>query len=229
MRHAHILMVEDEQKVSSFNREYLEGQGYEVSVAETLAKARFLLEEHMPDLILLDVMLPDGLGFDFCTELRQKTNAPIIFLTSRNENESVVKGLMQGGDDYIAKPYDLTVLGARVAAQLRCKGIEFAGRIELPPMSIDILGGVVQLEDRQISLPPKELQLLCCLALSAGRRVSGEELYHRAWGMEDGDWKSIIPVNISRLRKRLGLDDDSVFEISGSKQMEYVLRKVRFT
>ncbi len=229
MRQAHILMVEDERKVSSFNREYLEGQGYEVSVAETLYDARLLLEECTPDLILLDVMLPDGLGFDFCAELRQKTSAPIIFLTSRNENESVVKGLIQGGDDYIVKPYDLNILGVRIAAQLRRKGIEFAGHIELPPMSIDVLSSIVTLEGRQISLPPKELQLLCCLALSAGRRISGEELYRRTWGTDSGDWKGVVSVNISRLRKHLGLDDGSVFEISGSKQMEYVLRKIRFT
>ncbi|PYG87365.1 two-component system alkaline phosphatase synthesis response regulator PhoP [Ruminiclostridium sufflavum DSM 19573] len=229
MRKPHILMVEDEQKVSSINREYLEGQGYEISLAETLSKARFLLEEYTPDLILLDVMLPDGQGFDFCAELRQKTKAPIIFLTSRNGNDNIIRGLMQGGDDYIAKPYDLAVLGARVAAHLRRKGIEFAGCIELPPLSIDILSGTVTLECRQISLPPKELQLLCCLALSAGRRVSGEELYRRTWGSAEGDWRNIIPVNISRLRKHLGLDDASAFEISGTKQMEYVLRKVRFT
>ena len=136
---------------------------------------------------------------------------------------------MQGGDDYIAKPYDLRILGARIAAQLRRKGIEFAGRIELPPMSIDVLSGIVTLEGRQVSLPPKELQLLCCLALSAGQRISGEELYRRTWGTEQGDWKSIVPVNISRLRKRIGLDDASVFEISNTKQMEYVLRKIRFT
>lgn len=229
MKQAHILIVEDEQKVSSFNQEYLEGQGYAVSVAETICHARLLLEERPVDLFLLDVMLPDGLGFDFCTELRQKTNAPIIFLTSRDENESIVKGLMQGGDDYISKPYDLTILGARIAAQLRRKGLEFAGRIELPPLSIDVLSGIVILENKQISLPPKELQLLCCLALSAGRRVSGEELYRRTWGAEDNDWKGIVSVNISRLRKHLGLDDGSVFEITGSKQMEYVLRKVLFT
>lgn len=229
MRKPHILTVEDEQKVSSFNKEYLEGQGYEVSVAETLSNARFLLEEYTPDLILLDVMLPDGLGFDFCAELRQKTSAPIIFLTSRDENESIVKGFMQGGDDYIAKPYDLTILGARVAAQLRRKGIEFAGKLELPPMSIDVLSGIVTLNEKQILLPPKEMQLLCCLALSAGQRVSGEELYRRTWGTEQGDWKNIVSVNISRLRKHLELDHGSVFEISSTKQMEYVLRKVRFT
>ena len=75
MRKPHILMVEDEQNICDFNSEYLEGQGYEVSVAATLYQARFLLEEHTPDLILLDVMLPDGRGWDFCAELRQKTNA----------------------------------------------------------------------------------------------------------------------------------------------------------
>lgn len=137
MRQAHILMVEDEQRVSSFNREYLEGQGYGVNVAETLSHARLLLEEYTPNLVLLAVMLPDGLGFDFCAELRQKANVPIIFLTSRDENESVVKGLMHGGDDYIAKPYNLTILGAQIAAQIGRKGLEFAGRIELPPLSIE--------------------------------------------------------------------------------------------
>lgn len=229
MRKPHILMVEDEQNICDFNREYLEGQGYEVSVAATLYQARFLLEEHTPDLILLDVMLPDGRGWDFCTELRQKTNAPVIFLTSRNENESVIKGLMQGGDDYIHKPYDLAVLGARVAVQLRRAGIGFAGRIDLPPLSIDILSGTVDLEGSNISLPPKELQLLCCLALAAGRRVSGAELYRRTWGVEAGDWEHIVSVNISRLRKHLGLNEGSAFEISCTQKKDYILRKTRFT
>lgn len=228
MKKPHILMVEDEQMVAGFNREYLEEQGYEVSAAQTLSKARFLLEEYSPDLILLDVMMPDGFGFDFCTELRQKTNAPIIFLTSKNENESILQGLKSGGDDYITKPYDLAILGARIKTQLRRRGIEFSGKIELPPLFIDVLSGMVTLEGKQISLPPKEMQILCCLALSAGRRVSGKELYARTWGTENGDWQSLIPVNISRLRKRLGLDDKSIFEISGTRQLDYVLRKVRF-
>nr|WP_312634495.1 response regulator transcription factor [Oscillibacter sp.] len=210
MRQAHILMVEDEQKVGSFNQKYLDGQGYGVTAAETLSQARLLLEEHTPNLVLLEVMLPDRLGFDFCAELPRKTNAHIIFLTSGDENESVVKGLMQGGNDYIAKPYDLTVLSARIATQLRRKELECAGRIEFPPLSIDVLSGIVTLESHQIFLPPKELQLLCCLALSAGRRVCGEELYRRTWGAGESDWKSLVSVNISRLRKHLGLDDGSV-------------------
>ena len=81
MRKAKLLLVEDEADVLEINREYFEGKGYETACASTLSKARFYLEEHAPDLILLDVMLPDGSGFDFCAELRKQTNAPIIFLT----------------------------------------------------------------------------------------------------------------------------------------------------
>ena len=119
MSKAKILMIEDEAEVLSFNKEYLASQGYDVVGVQTLALARFHLEEQSPDLILLDVMMPDGMGWDFCTEIREKTNAPVIFLSCRDENESIVKGLLRGGDDYITKPYDLNVLGARVAAQLR--------------------------------------------------------------------------------------------------------------
>ncbi len=85
MKNAKLLLVEDEADVLEINREYFEGKGYEAVCASTLAMARFQLEEYAPDLILLDVMMPDGSGFDFCAELRQKTNAPIIFLTCRDE------------------------------------------------------------------------------------------------------------------------------------------------
>ena len=181
MKQATLLMVEDEVDVLAINKEYFEGKGYEVVGAATLAQARFQLEEHNPDLILLDVMMPDGSGFAFCAELRQKTNAPIIFLTCRDENESVVKGLLQGGDDYVTKPYDLAVLAARVGAQLRRTGDMTAGRIELPPLSIDFLMGEASLDGVRIPLTQKELQLLGCFAMFAGRRLSYDEIYRRAW------------------------------------------------
>ena len=136
-----LLLIEDEADILEINREYFVGKGYHAVCAPTLAQARFQLEDYAPDLILLDVMMPDGSGFDFCAELRQKTNAPIIFLTCRDENESVVKGLLQGGDDYVTKPYDLNILSARVAAQLRRAGIMTAGKIELAPLTVDFLAG----------------------------------------------------------------------------------------
>ncbi len=221
-------MIEDETEVLSFNKEYLESQGYEVTGVQTLALARFHLEEQLPDLILLDVMMPDGMGWDFCAELRRKTNAPVIFLTCRDENESVVKGLLQGGDDYITKPYDLNVLGARVAAQLRRAGIMEAGRIELAPLAIDLLSGEAVLSGEHIALTQKEIQLLACFVLFAGRRLSCEEIYRRAWGASMPDASKTIAVHVANLRKKLKLNDASWFELKNTGKEEYIFSKVRY-
>ena len=96
------------------NKTFLENEGYSVHCADSVQTAAFMLEECIPDLVLLDVMLPDGDGMDFCKILRQKTQAPVIFLTARDENDSVIMGFRSGGDDYINKPYDLNVLKARI-------------------------------------------------------------------------------------------------------------------
>jgi DNA-binding response OmpR family regulator len=228
MSKARILMIEDEAEVLSFNKEYLQGQGYEVVGVQTLELARFHLEEQLPDLILLDVMMPDGMGWDFCAEIRKKTNAPVIFLTCRDENESVVKGLLQGGDDYITKPYDLNVLGARIAAQLRRAGIMEAGKIELLPLVIDLLAGEVTLDGERISLTQKELQLLACFALYAGRRLSCREIYRRAWGGTVPGASNTIAVHVANLRKKLRLYDGSSFELKNTGKEEYIFSKVRY-
>lgn len=228
MKKAKILMVEDEADVLEINREYFECRSYEVICSSTLANARFQLEEHSPDLILLDVMMPDGSGFDFCTELRKKTNAPIIFLTCRDENESVVKGLLQGGDDYVTKPYDLHVLNARVAAQLRRAGIMTAGRIELFPLSLDLLSGEVVLDGCSVSLTQKELQLLSCFVLFAGRRLSCDEIYRRSWGTASPGAARTIAVHVANLRRKLRLDDGGWFELSNTGKEEYLFSKIRY-
>ena len=228
MKKVKLLMVEDEADVLHINQEYFEGKGYEVVCATTLGQAGFLLEEHSPDLILLDVMMPDGSGFDFCDKLRQKTNAPIIFLTCRDENESVIKGLLQGGDDYVTKPYDFNVLNARVAAQLRRAGVMTAGRIELYPLIIDFLSGEATLDGEHISLTQKELQLLGCFALFAGRRLSYDEIYSRAWGGSSPSAARTIAVHVANLRKKLKADENGWFELVNSGKEEYIFSKVRY-
>lgn len=228
MKKATILMVEDESDVLANNKEYFESKGYEVIGADTIAQARFQMEEHTPDLILLDVMMPDGSGFEFCFELRQKTNAPIIFLTCRDENESVVKGLLQGGDDYVTKPYDLNVLSARVAAQLRRTGVKTAGKIELFPLSIDFLLGEAILDNESIPLTQKELQLLGCFVLFAGRRLSCNEIYNLAWGGSSPSASHIVAVHVANLRKKLRADGSGWFELSNSGKGEYIFSKVRY-
>lgn len=228
MKKAKILMIEDEIDVLSINEEYLHGKGYDTVRATTLEQARFQLEEHAPDLILLDVMLPDGMGWDFCVELRERTNAPIIYLTCRDENESVVKGLLRGGDDYVTKPYDLNVLGARVAAQLRRAGIITERKIELPPLVIDLLSGEVTLFGEQISLTKKEFQLLTCFAQFPGQRLTREEIYQRAWGEAAPDSSRTITVHITNLRKKLKMDDCGWFEIKSTKKEGYMFSRVRY-
>ncbi|QRN85297.1 response regulator transcription factor [Clostridia bacterium] len=228
MKKARLLLIEDETEVLEINKEYFEGKGYEIICAPTLSKARFFLEEHAPDLILLDVMMPDGSGFDFCRELRQKTKIPIIFLTCRNENENVVKGLLQGGDDYVTKPYDLNVLSARVAAQLRRNGFMSAGIIELPPLTIDFLAGEAVLDGKSIPLTMKELQLLGYFALFAGQRLSVDEIYRRAWGTPSPGAVGTVKTHVANLRRKLKLDDGGWFELSSAGKNEYIFSKVQY-
>lgn len=228
MKQIRLLLIEDEADILEINREYFEGKGYRALCASTLAQARFQLEEHAPDLILLDVMMPDGSGFDFCTELRQKTNAPIIFLTCRDENESVVKGLLQGGDDYVTKPYDLDILSARVTAQLRRRGNTTAGILEVPPLTVDFLAGEAVLDGVHIPLTLKELQLLGCFVLYAGQRLTLDEIYRRAWGEPSPGASDTVKAHVSNLRRKMKFDDGSWFELISPRKNEYMFSKVRY-
>lgn len=226
MRRAKILMVEDEDGVAAVNREYLEEQGYETARAASLAEARGLLPTFLPDVILLDVMLPDGMGWDLVPHIRENTNAPVVYLTSRDENESVVRGLLSGGDDYIVKPYDLNVLGARVKAQLRRAGFAMAGVIHLPPLSVDMLSGTARLGGESIHMSQTEIQLLGCFAMCAGRCMSVEELYRRVWGEPVGSYERTVSVYVSRLRQKLRLEENGLFEIRATADREYIFSKL---
>ncbi len=227
---AHILLVEDDSDIMRINQSFLEKEGYDVHCADSVQQAAFLLEECVPDLVLLDVMLPDGDGMDFCTILRQKTQAPVIFLTARDENDDVIKGFRSGGDDYITKPYDLNVLKARIEAQLRRNAKPEAQhpRIELPDLTIDLFSGTAELDGNQSSLPQRELQILYLLASRIGARISYHEIYETIYGCDVEDSKNTIRVNISRLKKHLAMDDMSTYEITATADGEYVLRRVIF-
>ena len=227
---SHILLVEDDSDIMRINRSFLENEGYTVHCADSVQTAAFKLEECVPDLVLLDVMLPDGDGMDFCKMLRQKTNAPVIFLTARDENDDVIMGFRSGGDDYITKPYDLNVLKARIEAQLRRSTNQQAQhpKIELPYLTIDLFSGIVTLDGNECSLPQRELQILYLLASHIGSRISYHDIYKNIYGCDVEDSKNTIRVNISRLKKHLALDDMSTYEIASNSEGEYVLRRVIF-
>ena len=226
----HILLVDDDSDIMRINRTFLENEGYTVHCADSVQTAGFKLEECIPDLVLLDVMLPDGNGLDFCKILRTKTQAPVIFLTARDESESVIKGFRSGGDDYITKPYDLNVLKARIEAQLRRNAAQTSQnpRIELPCLTIDLFSGTATLDDKEYSLPQRELQILYMLAAHIGSRISYHEIYRTIYGCDVDDSRNTIRVNISRLKKHLDMDDFSTYEIASTSEGEYVLRRIMF-
>jgi DNA-binding response OmpR family regulator len=152
-------------------------------------------------------MLPDGSGFDFCREIRAFTAAPVIYLTGRDENGDIVRGLNIGGDDYLTKPYDLNVLGAHVSAQLRRAGVFSGGRIEVPPLVVDLMAGTASIRGAAVALSKKELQLLACLAAHLGRRVGSGELYEAVWGAPSNDAVHTVAEHIYRLKKKLKIED----------------------
>lgn len=229
MRKAQILLVEDDEDVLFLNKKHLMLQGYEVMTAATLKEARTLIWEHPPDLIVLDVLMPDGSGYDFCTEIREFSSVPVLYLTCMDKDENIVCGLTRGADDYITKPYSLEVLFARIMAQLRRYGFVNAGRIEMPPLTLDLLSGRVTLFDEEISLSQKELHLLACLASNMGRMFTAAELYETIWcAKANGANLSTVYVHISNLKKKLRLNDNSPFELRSAKTGAYALFKVRY-
>lgn len=223
-----ILLVEDEPDLREAVERHLSSQGFTVVTADSLAAARAAAWEYQPDLLLLDVLLPDGSGYELCAQLRATTSAPIIYLTALGHDRAVVQGLEAGGDDYIAKPFSLDVLTARVNAHLRRTGSSRWARIDLPPLHLDFVSGRVTLEGRTIKLSRIELQLLGYFAANVGVGATQEELLKAVWGDESGLPTNTVRQHVSMLRRKLGLDAASPFELVHTPDKRYVFQQVRF-
>ena len=196
-----VLIVEDDKRLSHVNCHALKSEGYEVKAAYTLAGARFLLESISPDVILLDVKLPDGSGFDLCREIRENTNAYIIFLTSVTGSSGELEGLTSGGDDYLRKPYGIELLCERVKKGLR--HAKPAQQIQKGSLMIDMVSGQVFLNGNDLPLSPKEFKLLSLFAQSEGEIIDMEYLYEKAWGQPLVGSTGALTTMIYRLRKKI--------------------------
>jgi len=205
MNDANILLVEDNLEVLNMNLEALEANGYKVSAAQTVRQAKEALAENVPDLIMLDIMLPDGSGIDLCRKIRGATAAPILFLTSLNENEQVVQGLRAGGDDYITKPYSIEELCARVEAQLRRIRLmrQAFHKTEIGSLRLDMKSGRAYLNGADLLLKPKEFLMFALLIRAEGKYLTTEELYTEVWGMKLNENSLTVRVHISNLRRIL--------------------------
>lgn len=202
-----ILIIEDDRTMNEGIAMTLEGTETKIFSAENLKEGKAILEKEEVDLLLLDVNLPDGNGFEFCRELRKTSELPVIFLTANDMELDIVRGLELGGDDYITKPFSLMVLRARVRTVLRRrKGETRSSEIYCSGgLQMDFQKMEVSRAGAPVRLSRTEYNLLRILVANRGRTLSKELLMDRIWGTEYVE-DHVLPVTIKRLRDKLQTD-----------------------
>ncbi|MEI2774489.1 MAG: response regulator transcription factor [Tetrasphaera sp.] len=204
-----VLLVDDEDELARSTTEYLGYFGITAAHVATAASAAAFLERHDVDLVLLDVNLPDGSGFDLCRRLRAESDLPILFVSARGSDDDQILGLTLGGDDYIRKPYSLSVLLAKVRRVL--ERASAAPRREADyddgHLRIDAANDRVYVDGAEVSLPALEHRLLRYLVEHRGRVLTKAELFRDVWEEAiTGD--GTLTVHVSRLRTRIEPDPD---------------------
>ena len=205
-----ILIVEDEESVIDPLELLLSKEGFTIETARDGREALEKFEKVLPDLVLLDLMIPIISGTEVCRQIRAKSQVPIIMLTAKDTEVDKVVGLELGADDYIVKPYSKAELVARIKAVLRRQGgeatTEVSGVITAGPISIDIDRHLVMINGAATSLPLKEFELLEFLLRNKGRVLTRTQLIDRVWGSDYfGDTKT-LDVHIKRLRAKIEND-----------------------
>ena len=220
MSKARLLLIEDNPRIQLANKDMLELLDYEVSVAMNLDEARACIAVQPPDVIVLDIMLPDGSGLDFLQELRRDSGLPVLLLTALSTTEDTVRGLTLGADDYLAKPYAYPVLAARVDALLRRAG-RVPETLVKNRLTLNILSGQAFVEERDILLTGKEFSVLLQLAQHEDTSLAAGVLYERVWRQPlAGDSQALRSV-IARLRAKLA---GSGYVITARRKGGYVFQ-----
>ena len=205
-----LLLIDDDLEVLRIHDSFFTSKGYTVSLAENAEKGLAQLKKHPFDCILLDIMIPGINGFEAYPRIRAETDAPVLFLTGRLDEESAVRGLMSGADDYITKPCGLAELEARILACIRrhTKSATSAAqplRLSIPPLEIDIAAHQAYCDGESLQLTGREYDILYLLAVNKGKTVTYEQIANQMWGTFREDDRRSVMVSVSRLRKKLEL------------------------
>lgn len=217
-----ILLVEDNEKILRGNEHMLRLEGYDVMTALSLSEAKKCLAEKRPDVIVLDIMLPDGSGLDFLSELRQRSNIPVLLLTGLGTNKDITKGLRAGGDDYITKPYDFDVFLARLEALIR-RASQTVKVVSKGSLTLDIISNRAYLRDEDLILSQKEFAVLLLLSENIGKGINVEHIYESVWKQPYTTDNTSLKNVISRLRKKL----EDYYSISNDRfENVYVLERL---
>lgn len=206
-----LLIVDDEPQIRRLLRNSLPPHGYDCIEAADAASAMAAFSKMSPDLVLLDLGLPDGDGFFVIEAIRKSGLTPIVVLSARNDVEGKVKALELGADDYVTKPFDMTELLARLKAALR-HALQTHGETPIfrsGPLSVDIVHRRVTWRDQEIHLSPKEYGLLRYLVSEAGRVVTHQQILKEIWGPANLDDVQYLRVLMRQLRAKLTLSADA--------------------
>ncbi len=210
---SHILIIEDDPSLVELLRYNLENEGFDVSVARDGEEGLESVDTQVPDLVVLDWMLPNVSGIEVCRQLRQKSETrtmPVIMLTAKGEESDRIRGLETGADDYIVKPFSPAELTARIKAVLRRAHPEQAGdTLEYADIEMDLVSHRVSRNGKAIKLGPTEFRLLRSFLEKPGRVFSREQLLDKVWGRDIYVELRTVDVHIRRLRKALNTENEA--------------------
>lgn len=207
-----ILIVEDEPKLREILCDYFHSKGAAALEADNGMKALELSENCDFDAVLLDIMMPGLDGFNVCRALRRKSDVPIIFLTALSDEDDKLYGFELGADDYVTKPFTMSVLHAKIVALIkRNRGNMLSGdRLAIGEITLELSSHKVFVNKREIQLTPKEYGLFLCLARNKNMVMSREQLLVKCWGYDyDGDARA-VDTHIKRLREKLGKHSECI-------------------
>jgi len=218
----YLLLVEDEPVVQSNNKKILQRRGYTIKQALTLAKAREIMSEELPKGIILDLQLPDGNGLDFLQELRKESGIPVLILTAMGNTEDIVRGFQLGSDDYLTKPYDLSVFLMRVEALLR-RSSAIPDVLDYDAFKLYPATSRATLDGEDLSLTQKEYAIMQLLLQNTSRPLNAEYIYEKVWGFEMAEKDNSLKVAMAKLRKKLA---DFGYTVTASRGEGYYLEKI---
>jgi two-component system response regulator RstA len=219
-----ILLVEDDLKLADLVREFLQGHGFSVAIEARGDRAVNRILQELPDLVVLDLMLPGLDGLSICRQVRATYRRPILMLTARGEEIDELEGLDSGADDYMAKPVRPKLLLARLNALLRRqRSVEGPQRIEVGSMIVDAGSRTATMDGRQLQLTTAEYDLLWLLATHAGEIVTRDKICSALRGFEYDGLDRSIDLRITRLRRKLGDDGKHPQKIKTIRSAGYLL------
>ena len=201
-----VLIVEDDKNIAELLRIYMEKDDFVVTIAGNGIEGLTAFEKSKPDLVLLDIMLPELDGWGVCREIRAVSNVPIIMLTSKGETLDKVTGLEMGADDYIVKPFEVGELMARIRAVMRRFDVTTGSegkRLVFDNLVIDMDSFELLVNGKRVDAPPKEMELLYHLASSPNRVYTRNQLLDEVWGFDYFGDSRTVDVHIKRLREKL--------------------------